>query len=59
MKWQEKLTKEELKHVRDYCRYGANPSVKEFKSLRLRQKERNNDACFLCRSIAIKLGLEE
>jgi ssDNA-binding Zn-finger/Zn-ribbon topoisomerase 1 len=54
LKWEKKLTARELKHVRENC----GKTLFSFKETR-RQQKAGADACFDCRFIARKLGLEE
>ncbi len=61
MKWQDKLTKAELKHVREW----VGSTLKEVKSMMAIHKERRKEKgsegiepCFICRSVARKLGLD-
>ena len=58
-----KLTKAELIHVIEECL--VNDALHEFKKTRKAQKEfqklsvTKRETCFECRTIAIKLGIEE
>lgn len=61
MKWQKKLTKKELAHVKEWC----GGTLASFKRSR---KEQNEELaahpisfmpCWECRSIALKLGIEK
>jgi len=55
MKWQKKLTKAELKHVKDST---VNCTLKGLKRNREFQKRQTPDACYECKAIASKLGIE-
>jgi hypothetical protein len=59
MKWQKKLTKKELRHVKEWC----GGTLAGLKSTREHQKLMAEQGkalpCFECQSIAQKLGLEE
>lgn len=65
MRWQDKLTSEELQHVRKY----SGATLSGFKSNRKAQLEmianfekssgrKGSEPCFLCKIIARKLGIE-
>jgi len=59
MKWQEKLTKKELKHLGQEA---LSHTLADFRKVRaaqtnLRGKD-GREPCFECRHIALKLGLE-
>jgi hypothetical protein len=54
LKWEKKLTAKELKHVREW----GGKTLAGFKETRRLQKN-GADACWDCRHIARKLGLEE
>jgi hypothetical protein len=58
MKWQNKLTKTELKHFR-FATHGDMTLI-GFRQNRQRQKELdpNNEVCQECKSIAKQLGIE-
>lgn len=67
MKWQKKLTKKELRHVvesggRTLEGFKRNREgqmkMKEEHKIRFKD-EGNHEPCFMCRGIAIKLGIEE
>lgn len=58
MKWQEKLTRDELKHMRDM----GDRTLSEFRETRklqlaLEAEHPKTIACFECRHIAKKLGI--
>lgn len=58
MKWQNKLTKSELKHLREMgvtTLAGANRNAEH--QANLRKNPDMLEPCFECRSINIKLGL--
>jgi hypothetical protein len=58
MKWQNKLNKKELKHIKETT---TNSTLAQFKFNREHQKKHTTngiEACWECRAIAIKLGLE-
>ncbi len=60
MKWQDKLTKDELKHVREWVGSTLTAFKKQVKFLTKEQKTRGNDfsaPCYTCKVIARKLGL--
>lgn len=60
-RWQDKLTKKEMKHLADTC-FGRPTlaALKQNRAAHLAEVEKGNmDPCFECRSIAIKLGLEK
>lgn len=59
MKWQDKLTKEELQHVRQW----GGKTLTGFKGNRHAQREMQlerggSEPCLECKHIAIKLGIE-
>jgi len=54
MKWQKKLTKKELNHVKEFCG-GTLTTFKQTRELQTKEPE----ACWECRFIAVKLGIEE
>jgi len=61
MKWQNKLNKTQLQHVREYC----GGTLTSFKICRLNQIEKNivygpriEELCSECQYISIRLGLE-
>ena len=60
MKWQKKLTKKQLKHIKETTDGGL---LREFKSNReFHKKEKaagKGELCFECRTIARRLGLED
>ena len=60
MKWQKKLTKKELAHVKEWC----GGTLASFKRNRKEQHEQEAEhpisfmPCFDCKMIARKLGIE-
>ena len=60
MRWQKKLTKKEMKHVKESMDH--RPTLTGIINNRAHQKEMKGEGgiepCYECRSIAIKLGLE-
>ena len=60
MKWQKKLTKKEMKHVKDTM--DGPPTLRGIMANRVFHKEQmakgEKEPCYECRTIAIKLGLE-
>ena len=60
MKWQNKLTKKELKHIKDTTDSNTLLSFKANREHQLRLKEKDGrEPCWECRFIAEKLGLEQ
>jgi hypothetical protein len=59
MKWQKRITKKELKHVKEMCG-GTLQAFKQTREQQRKDKARNPDIepCWDCRRIARKLGLE-
>jgi hypothetical protein len=64
MRWQDKLDREELQHVRGYMGRSLK-GVKRCRAAQVEMVERDRAAgrirfepCFLCKQIARKLGLE-
>ena len=59
MKWQKKLTKKELAHVKDSCG-GTILGIKRTREHHRKMLEEfpTIEPCFECKHIAIKLGLE-
>jgi hypothetical protein len=64
MRWQDKLTEEELKHVKEWCG-GTLDAFKKNRVVQLEIKNRNTaqgylntEPCWICRRIAKKLGIE-
>ncbi len=60
MRWQNKLTKKELKHVREWVGNTLTAFKAQVKFLAETRKNRDNDysePCYVCRSVARKLGL--
>lgn len=60
MKWQKKLTKKELDHIRETTNH---LSLREFKrnreeQIKLMVEKGWSEPCFECRTIALKLGVE-
>ncbi len=57
MRWQKKLTKSELRHLRN----NGSMTLKDFKKLITWQAEQDKESglvsCFDCRNIAYKLGI--
>jgi hypothetical protein len=61
MKWQKKLTKKELAHMKEYNN-GTLATLKQNREHQRQYDQENPDrmeACRECRNIARKLGLEE
>ena len=58
MRWQDKLTKKELKHIKETT---TTPTLAHFKTNRKHHNAEpgGKEPCYECRHIAIKLGLEE
>jgi hypothetical protein len=56
MKWQKKLNKKEMKHLKDT--HEGTPTLKAFKATR-EWHLKNRVDCIECRHIALKLGIEE
>ena len=62
MKWQDKLTKKELKHMKDIAGCHSLKTFKENRKGQIQMRESgkfDREPCFDCRSIALKLGLED
>lgn len=59
MRWQKKLTKKELQHFKFATR--GDMTLAGFKQNREEQRklDPNNEVCWECRSIALKLGIEK
>jgi len=60
MRWQKKLNKKELAHVRKRCR-GTLAGLKRAREFQKEKKEKfpeMSEPCWECRMIARKLGLE-
>lgn len=57
MKWQKKITKKQLRHIKETT---DNGTLREFKANREhhRNREQGRDLCYECRIIAIRLKLE-
>ena len=58
MKWQKKLNKKEMTHLKDDA--GCH-TLAQFRETRERQRklDPSKEVCFDCRSIALKLGMEQ
>ena len=56
MKWQKKLTKKEMNHLKDT--HNGPPTLAGLKRNREWQKGEGTE-CYECRHIALKLGVEE
>ncbi len=58
MKWQDKLTKKELKHTREWVG-NTLVSIKNqvAKHEKMRKEDKGYEPCFICKTIAGKLGL--
>ena len=56
MKWQNKLSKDEIQHLKDT--HEGKPTLRAFKATR-KWHLKNNVDCIECRHIALKLGIEE
>ncbi len=54
--WKNKITKKELKHIRETTDTGT---LQQFKSNRAWHKKQDKEPCWDCRLIARKLGLEK
>ena len=54
MKWQNKLTKKELKHVKEWC----DGTLRGLRNARTHQNA-TGEKCYECQKIAKKLGLEK
>jgi hypothetical protein len=64
MRWQDKLTEEELAHVREWCG-GTLAEFKKTREAQVKMRDRNikqgfrvGEPCWVCRDIAHKLGIE-
>ncbi len=61
MRWQNKLTKSELKHVRKWVGSTLTAFKSQAKFLAELRKTRDNgysEPCFVCRDVARKLGIK-
>lgn len=60
MRWQKKLTKKEMKHLRETC--DGPPTLAALRRNREHQRQQKGESgiepCWDCRLIAKKLGLE-
>lgn len=63
MKWKKKLTKKELKHIKETTNGGTLAEFKRNREWQVRPDQEfgkePDEMCFECRSIARKLGLED
>lgn len=59
MRWQEKLTKHEFNHIKTTTIDGTLREFKRNRAAHLKEvASGKDDPCFVCRHIAIKLGVE-
>jgi hypothetical protein len=58
-RWQKKLTKKELKHIKETTNRGTLSEFKSNREAQIAQKlSLNMEPCWECRIIASKLGIE-
>ncbi len=61
MRWQDKITKKELKHVKKWVGNTLTQFKEQAKYLTEERKNRGNDfsePCYTCKDVARKLGLK-